>query len=156
MRRFLLVLGTLTLIFIVMAVIGAGILFYKGSALDAESKTFVDHAVPVIVTNWDREQLLELASPELQEKVRPDELRAAFSSFSRLGHLVEYIGATGDARMSYDLGSGGIISATYLARARFENGAATIRLILIKRDELWMINYFYVDLAPGERKTGDI
>ena len=49
MRRFLLILGTLTLVFIVVAVIGVGILFYKGNALDAESKAFVDRAVPAIV-----------------------------------------------------------------------------------------------------------
>jgi hypothetical protein len=156
MRRFLLILGTLTLVFIVVAVIGVGILFYKGNALDAESKAFVDRAVPAIVANWDRKQLLELASPELQQKVRPEELNALFTSLSRLGHLVEYVGATGDARMSYNLGSGGTLTASYLARARFENGAAMIRLNLIKRDGDWMINYFYVDSAPGERKTGDI
>jgi hypothetical protein len=156
MRRFLLVLGTLTLVFIVVAVIGIGVLFYKGSALDAESKAFVDRAVPAIVGKWDKNQLLELASPELQQKVRPDELNALFTSLSRLGHLVEYVGATGDARMSYNLGSGGTLTASYLARARFENGAAMIRLNLIKRDGDWMINYFYVDTAPGERKTDDI
>jgi hypothetical protein len=112
----------------------------------------VDRAVPAIVANWDRKQLLELASPELQQKVRPDELNSLFTSLSRLGHLVEYVGA----RMSYNLGSGGTLTASYLARARFENGAAMIRINLIKRDGDWMINYFYVDAAPGERKTGDI
>jgi hypothetical protein len=48
-RRFLYVLGAWTLIAIVAAGIGAGVFFYKGHALDAESKAFVDNAVPAVM-----------------------------------------------------------------------------------------------------------
>ena len=42
MHRFLYILGALTLIAIVAAGIGVGVLIYKGNALDAQSKAFVD------------------------------------------------------------------------------------------------------------------
>jgi len=62
-RRFLLILGALTLAIIVVAGIGAGLLIYKGNSLDAESKAFVDTAVPAIAANWNKEQLLDRMTP---------------------------------------------------------------------------------------------
>lgn len=150
-RKFLYALGALTLIVIVVAGVGLGVLAYKGSVLDAESKDFVDAAVPAIVGSWSKEQLLERATPELRENARPDDLRALFDAFSRLGSLVEYEGAKGDANMSYMTGTGSVVSASYVAKARFQNGDAVFRIVLLKRDGHWMIHNFRVDPAPGNR-----
>ena len=101
MRRFIYILGVFTLTIVVAAAIGLGVLFYRGHALDTESKAFVDSAVSAIATNWSEEQLLERATPELRETMSPGELGALFAAFSRLGRLVRYEGATGGATMSY-------------------------------------------------------
>jgi hypothetical protein len=148
MRRLLQILGALTLIVIVAGGVGLGVIIYKGRALDAESKAFVDSAVPAIAANWSKEQLLDRATPELREKARPDELTALFDALSRLGPLVDYEGASGESTMSFIAGSGNTESASYLAKARFQNGSATFRLALMKREGHWMIQSFYVDPAP--------
>jgi hypothetical protein len=153
MRRFLCILGALILVIIVAAGIGVGVLIYKGNALDAESKAFVDSSVSAIAASWSKEQLLDRATPELRTSVKPEELKTLFDAVLQLGPLVEYQGATGEANMSYMAGSGSSVSASYVARAKFKNGAATIRITLLKRDGRWMISGFHVDTslsgAPG-------
>jgi len=148
MRRLIYILGVLTLTVIVAAAIGLGVLFYRGHALDAGSKAFVDGAVSAIATNWSEEELLDRATPELRETTRPDELGALFAALSRLGRLVRYEGATGGATMSYMAGSGSTVSAFYVAKARCENGTAIFRILLVRRAGRWMINGFHVDSAP--------
>ena len=39
----------------------------------------------------------------------------------------------------------------YVAKARFRNGGASFRIGLVKRDDQWMINSFYVDLVPPQQ-----
>jgi hypothetical protein len=94
------ILGSVTLVVIVAAAIGAGVMVYKGRTLDAESKAFVDSAVPAITQTWSKEQLLEQATPELRDSIRPEALSALFEHLSQLGRLVAYEGAKGDAAMS--------------------------------------------------------
>jgi len=151
MRRFLHILGALTLTIIVAGGIGLGVLAYKGHALDAESKAFVDSAMPAITATWSERQLLDRATPELRASVKPEELEALFDRLSQLGPLVEYEGAKGEATMSYMVGSGGVVSASYVAKARFQNGAAIFRIALMKRDGRWLIHNFHVDPAPGNQ-----
>ena len=153
MRRFLYVLGALALTVILAVGIGLGVLFYKGHALDAQSKAFVDRAMPAIIATWSERQLLDRATPELRKSVKPEELKIFFGRLSQLGPLVEYEGATGQATMSYKASSGSTVFASYTAKARFQNGSATFRVVLMKRDGRWMINYFHVDPAPGNRSA---
>jgi hypothetical protein len=150
-RRFLHILGILTLIVILAAGIGLGVLIYQGRTLDTESTAFVDGAVPAIAATWDEQQLLDRATPELRASVTPGELRAVFNRLSQFGPLVEYQGATGQATMSYVAGSGGTVSATYAARARCQNGTATFRVVLLKRDGRWLIHNFHIDSTPGNQ-----
>lgn len=149
MRGFLLILGAITLVVIVAAGVSVSVLIYKGNALDAESKAFVDSAVQAIAANWNREQLLDRATPELRASVKPEELQAVFDAVTQLGPLVEYQGATGDANMSYMAGSGGSVSASYAAKVKCKDGDATIRITLVKRDGRWMISGFHVDTSPS-------
>ncbi len=153
MRKFLYVLGALTLIIIAAAGVGFGTLFYEGRALDAESKAFVDSAVPAITATWDKQQLLDRATPELRRSVRPEELDALFNTLSQLGPLVKYEGATGEAAMSYIFGGGGAVSASYIAKARFQNGSATFQIVLMRRNGQWMIHNFHVDSAPNNKRV---
>lgn len=154
MRKFLVILGVLTLVVIVAAGVGVGVLIYKGNSLDAESKAFVDSAAPAIAASWNKEQLLDRATPELRASVKPEDLRSLFDAVAQLGPLVRYEGATGEANMSYMTGSGSSVSASYVAKATFRGGTATIRFALLKRDGRWMISGFHVDSslsgAPGQ------
>jgi hypothetical protein len=149
MRKFLYVLGVLTLAVMIAAGVGLGALVYNGHELDAESKAFVDSAIPAITGTWSEEQLIDRSTTELRGSIKPEELRALFDRLSQFGPLVEYQGATGQATMSYLSGSGGTVSASYDAKARFQNGSATFQIVLMKRDGRWLIHNFHVDPAPG-------
>jgi hypothetical protein len=153
MRRFFYIFGLVMAVVVVAGAIGIGILVYKGSALDTESKAYVDQAVQAIASTWSKQQLLDRASPELRDKAKPPELDAMFDTLSRLGPLVAYEGATGQAQMSYTTGWGSNVWASYVAKARFQNGAATFHIGLVKRDGQWMIHNFHVDPAPGAEPT---
>lgn len=153
MRRFLYVVGVTTLAFVAVAATGIAVLVWTGRGLDAESKAYVDAAVSAITAHWDKEALLDRATPELRAAVTTDQIAALFDTFSRLGPLVQYEGATGDANMSYFTGKGGQISASYQAKAKFENGEATLRVVLLKRAGEWRIQNFRVEGLPGPRAS---
>ena len=145
MKKFIRVAGFVALLLFVLIGIGIGILVYNGRGLDAESKAFVDGAIPAITSSWSEQALLARASPELKSAVNQDQLDTIFRNLSRLGGLVEYGGATGSTFAKYMIGSGTTISARYLAKAKFKNGEATFTLILLKRDGQWAIANFHVD-----------
>ena len=151
MRKVLCFVGAATLSLLGLAVIGIGFLVWTGRGLDAESKAYVDTAVPAITAHWNKDALVDRAAPELLAATNADQIAVLFDNFSRLGPLVQYEGAKGDANMSYFLGKGGRVTATYQAKARYQNGEATLRLLLTKRDGEWRIQGFHVDGRPGSR-----
>jgi hypothetical protein len=143
--------GIAILLALALGGIGVSTFAHKGNALDAESRAYVDQAVAAIAKNWDKNELIERATPELLGVVKPEQLTQLFVTFSRLGKMVEYEGATGEATMLLVLNSGTAISASYIARASFDNGSATFRIGLRKLDGRWLINSFYLDLAAPNR-----
>jgi hypothetical protein len=149
MRRFLYVLGALFLGLLVISGVGIGMAVHDGRALDAESKAYVDTAIPAIAKNWSEAEFLNRATPELRGSMSPDQLASLFGEFDRLGSLVAYRGSVGDSMMSYIAGKGKTVSASYLARAAFQNGNAIIRIALLKRNGQWRINGFHVNLDPN-------
>jgi len=156
MRLVLQVLGVCMLVIVVAAASGLLVLTHEGTALDSESKAFVDRAVVAIASGWSQEQLLSRASPEFRATTSSSQISGLFETLSLLGAMVEYQGATGEAKISYSWGGGRSISASYIAQARFRNGAATFRITLVKRGNVWMIRSFHVDFAPTtptERNT---
>lgn len=156
MKKFLMVFGAIALVG-VLAIGGMiGWAAYRGSALDSESKAFVDAAVPAIAKNWNKQKLLDRAAPELKAKATPEQLTLIFDTLAKLGPTVEYEGAKGDAVMSYGTDAGSGISATYEAKARFQNGGVILRIGLVKRDGRWMILNFHADPAPAQGTTKKI
>ncbi|MGH8504701.1 MAG: hypothetical protein ACRETM_01905 [Stenotrophobium sp.] len=131
-----------------------GIVFYKGNALDADSRAYVDRAVPAITASWDKDALLARITPELRQSLKSGQVTALFAQFSRLGPLVKYEGAKGQANMACRIGSGGTVSAAYVAKADYQNGAAAIRVLLVKHGGDWFIQGFHVDPEPTRRRPG--
>jgi len=146
--------GGLILVIFLSAAAGVGIVSYRGYALDAESRTFVDSAVTAISSKWSTAQLLDRADPELRARVKPERLRALFDNLAnQLGPMTLYQGASGDALLSYDGAAGGVARAAYIARAKFKVGVATFTLLLVKRDGRWMIRGFRVQAVPSAAAT---
>jgi hypothetical protein len=156
MKKFLMIFGGIALVG-VLAIAGLiGWAAYRGSALDGESKAFVDAAVPAIARNWSKQELLDRAAPELTAKTTPEQLAMIFDTLAKLGTMVEYEGAKGDATMSYGTDAGSGISANYEAKARFQNGGVVFRVGLVKREGRWMILNFHVDPALTQGATKKI
>ena len=135
---------------VVIAAIGIATLSFENHLLAVESKEFVDNVVPSLAGNWSVTELMARSTPELRSKISQQVLSKIFSSLAfRLGHLVRYEGATGDAGMAYRMDIGAVVSAVYIARAKFERGTALFRLVLRKRDGRWMIHNFHVDIEAS-------
>jgi len=147
MRKFLTALGAATLFIVVAVGVGRSVLIYQGNNLDRESQAYVDTAVPAILAIWSKDALLDRATPELRASARPEDFKSLFGWASRLGPFEAYQGATGDSSMSFVFGEGSVITARYVAKVRFRNGTATIRVVLLKRDGNWMINGFRIESA---------
>jgi hypothetical protein len=156
MKKFLMIFGGIALV-AVLAIAGMiGWAAYRGRALDGESKAFVDAAVPAIASNWNKQELIDRAAPELKAKATPEQLAMIFDTLARLGPMVEYEGATGQATMSYETGAGSNVFGKYDATARFQNGSAVFHIGLVKRDGRWTILNFHVDPSPTPGATNKI
>jgi hypothetical protein len=83
------------------------------------------------------------ASLQLRQSVTDEQLDSLFAKLSQLGRLQQYDGSSGDANISVTAMAGTVVTASYVAHARFENGEAQIALRLVE-DEGWRITFFNV------------
>ena len=145
MKKFFIILGSIFLALIVLSAIGVVFVAVRGNALDKESKAYADAAIPAIVTTWLDKALLDRASPEFNQATSAVQVYHMFRSWeSSLGLLQKCEPAQGQSLMSVTTYGGKTISAQYTAKARFERGEATIRLVLVKHGDKWQIAKFDV------------
>ena len=148
MKKFFIVLGSIFLALIVLGSIGIAFVAVRGNALDKESKAYADAAIPAIVTTWLDKALLDRASPEFNQATTAVQVYQMFRSWeSSLGRLQKCEPAQGQSLMSVTTYGGKTISAHYTAKARFERGEATIRLVLVKHGGQWRIVRFDVSTS---------
>src|SRR3954471_23150391 len=103
MRKLLQILGIVFLA-VILAFAGAWeYLVIVGNRLDAESKAYVDEAVPAIGANWSAEEARRRATPAFLSSTSDADLVRIMAVFAKLGHLVAYQGATGRASYYYPL-----------------------------------------------------
>jgi hypothetical protein len=145
MKKLLIILGIVFLAIIILLAVGIGLVAVKGSALDKQSKAYVDRTVPVIVSGWDEEALLSQASPEFKQATDKNELDKLYTMFRRLGGLREYQGSDGQSYMSLTTQNGQRTTAAYTAKASFDAGSAVIKISLIKHGDQWQIAGFLVN-----------
>jgi hypothetical protein len=144
MKRILIALGVAFLALVVVVVAFIGHNAFTGSALDKESKAYVDAAVPAIISSWNEQELLKRASPEFQHATGPGDVDRLFGWFRTLGQFQKYEGANGEATISVTPQTGRVISARYVAKAVFDKGEANIEVVLMKHGNLWQIAGFKV------------
>lgn len=146
MRKLLTIFGGIFLLLLVVGGVILGILTYLGRNLDNESRIYVDQKLQLILADWNHNEFVKQAAPELLEKAPPKELAALFSKFQeRLGKLRSYKGSKGQAKISYAIGQGKLVIGEYLAEADFAKARASISLRIIKRDGKWQILSFFVN-----------
>ena len=145
MKKVLIFLGAIFIIAIVIVVLGIIFVAIKGSKLDKESKQYVDAAIVSIISGWNKQELVERASPELMAVTNDDDLDKLFVLFQRLGKLKEYKGSEGQSNISVTTQHGKVISANYVAETEFDAGPAEIKVTLIKHGNNWQVLRFNVD-----------
>jgi hypothetical protein len=139
MKKFLLVLGGLTLFLIILFVGNICYMAIKGPQLDASSKAYVDANIPTIISSWSEDELLKRASKELQENLAGQQGNNFFSKVKQLGKYQSYEGCEGQSYINYSLKYGKVITALYTANANFQNGKAKIKMELVWRNGQWQI-----------------
>lgn len=137
-------------IFVILLVIGSALFAYaayRGQILDKTSKEFVDANVPLIVSTWSKEALLSRASPQFLRvaNAHPEQIDGLFQKLSALGSLLELGEFRGNSNVSYNMSSPPVTTASYSAKARFQNGEALITVRLISISGEWRFRYFHVD-----------
>ncbi len=133
----------------VLAAIAAAIAVFANT-LNKESKAFVDASLPAIISDWDVTEIQKRASPEFNGSVDYDDLQQLFDALREFGELQEYHGATGEAKTSFSIESGIMLTAFYDARADFEEGTVDIQVSLVRREGRWQILGF--NIAPDDRE----
>ena len=147
MKKFLSIVGG---IFLVIVVIVAGLIgyaAYQGRGLDASSKAYVEANVPPIISTWSKDELLKRSSPQLLKAVNdnPGQLDQLFHKLSKLGAMRSFGVVKGDSNVSYTTQNGKVVSASYVATAKFEHGEGRITARLIQSSGQWQFLFFYVD-----------
>lgn len=146
MKKMFTVLGGIFAVLLVGAVVGFFILNYFGTALDEESKSYVDANLPKILKNWDVGEFTKRASPELMVVAPKEKIEQLFHVFSeKLGSLKEYKGSNGQSNMSITTQEGKVITGAYIAEAIFEKAPATIQFRIIKHGDNWQVLEFRVN-----------
>jgi Na+-transporting methylmalonyl-CoA/oxaloacetate decarboxylase gamma subunit len=145
MRTILIILGMIFLIIIVLVATMIGVTAVKGSALDKESKAYVDSVVPRIVSNWDESELLSRASSEFMQATDKQELDKLYTLFRKLGKLRVYEGSKGQSYISMTIQNGKSVTAVYTCKADFDAGPADIKVSLIQHGGRWEVAGFNVD-----------
>jgi len=144
MKKALMILGGIFAGLIVLGVIGFVFIAVKGTALDKESKAYVDEVTPAILANLNKETLFRYASDELKNAASEEEFDKIFDFVAKLGEFKEYKGSSGQANISVTTERGKQITGIYEAQAEFENGPATVKITTIKKGDNWQVMGFHI------------
>ena len=136
-------------------ILGLGIyVLYGANKASYEAKAYADKAVPAIVADWSVDAIKQQVNPTMLRD--PDTLRKVFAVYSNLGPLVAYHdGKVIGANVNVSPGNGKVVTAIYVAQARFKNGDASIQVVLNQIDGIWKISKLTVTskkLFEGTKK----
>lgn len=147
MKKFLSIVGGIFLVIVVVVAGLIGYAAYQGRGLDASSKAYVEANVPPIISTWSKDELLKRSSPQLLKVVNdnPGQLDQVFQKLTKLGAMRSFGDVKGDSNVSYTTQNGKVVSASYVATAKFEHGEGHITVRLIQSSGQWQFLFFYVD-----------
>lgn len=140
------VLGGIFAIIVVVIGVAAAIFIPRGIKLDHEAVAYIRDVVPAIAASADGQALVERATPTLAAALRSgselDKLSAAFRELGTLKHLDDLKGRVSTTTVS---GDGIQTFGIYTAQAEFEEGHASVRILLQRVDGTWRIDGFHVN-----------
>jgi hypothetical protein len=148
LRKFLQILGVLFIVLFVSGIALAGVAFYRLHKAEVQGKAYLDAAFPAIAANWDQQQLLSRAGPDLMPGITPDEEANLFFQLSLLGPMQQYEGSTADHVESGASVKTGARTYVYCTtKARFRSGTVVFHIMLLRSGGVWTIDGFHVNPA---------
>ena len=146
MKKLFTILGIIFATIIAIIVIAAAIFIPRALKLDHEATAYIQDAVPKIVTNWNSQELVDRATPELLAAAKKnDELARLFVMFRQLGSFKQLDKPEGMVVSSAYTGEGTVTLGNYTAHGDFEKGKAIIKIQLRRVDGTWKINGFRIN-----------
>lgn len=147
MKKFLSIVGGIFLLLVLVVAGFIGYAAYQGRGLDASSKAYVEANIPPIISSWSKDELLKRSSPQLLKILNenPGQLEQLFQKLSKLGAMQSFGEVKGDSNVSVTTQNGKVITASYLAKAKFQNGEAQIAIRLIQLSGQWQLLLFNVN-----------
>jgi len=145
MKKTIVLLGYLFLVFIILNVVGATSLYILGQRLDRESHLYADAAVQALTANWDIKELQKRASHEFDSSLDYEETEHYFKELRKLGKLVVYKGAAGESTIILSAKYLYEITAEYTAEVEYETGTIQMQVTLIKHGKHWQILDLWID-----------
>lgn len=147
MKKILLIFGSVCFVLIIVAVCFMGYGLYQGQGLDESSKEYVETNVPPIISTWSKEEFLKRSSPQLLQALnqKPEVIDQLFNKLSRLGSMKSFGDIKGEARLDYTTNNGKVITASYVAKAKFEHGEGQIAVRLIRQSGNWQFLRFDIN-----------
>jgi len=144
MKKLFTILGVIFVAILVIMGIAAAIFIPHALKLDREATAYIQDAVPKIVTNWNSQELVDRATPELlADAGSRDNIDRLFKMFEQLGSFKHLGKPEGTVTSSAHTGST-VTLGNYKVQAQFENGAATIGIQLRRVGDSWKINGFRI------------
>ena len=108
MKKIMLIIGAIVVPLVLLGVV-VTVAIVKATALDKESKAYVDEVTPKILADLRKDTLFVYACDELKTSAKPEELDKLFTWFTKLGQFKEYKGSTGEATVSITTAAGKVI-----------------------------------------------
>jgi hypothetical protein len=146
MKKLFTILGVIFAVIIVIVLIAAAIFIPRTLKLDREATAYIQDAVPKIVTNWNSQELVDRATPELLAAGKSrGNIDSLFVMFQRLGSLKHLDTPKGIVTSGTYTGTGMVTLGNYKAQAEFEKGEATVEIQLRRVNDTWKINGFHIN-----------
>ncbi|WP_411884892.1 hypothetical protein [Polaromonas sp. YR568] len=159
-------LGTVFLAALLLLGVGAAVYVYKGVALQKNAAAYVETNIPLIVQNWNPEEVVKRAAPEFLVPAVQEGLPVVFGQLSKLGSLKNLGKPQGgivvadlqlafrENRVHVGINSGQVqpVWAEFVTDADFDAGPAKVKVMLVRRSNDWRIMGFWVSppaAAPG-------
>jgi len=145
MKRFLMVVGTLTVV--VVGGVALGLVLYapEGRRLDASSRDYASHVVETAMKDWDASALRAESSEELLASAPEDKVARMLGAFStRLGPIRTHAAPQGESHLSM-VPFKKVVTADYIVPVTFEKAEGRIKLRLVQKQGEWKLLSVYVD-----------
>ena len=150
MKLYLSIIGALFIVtgFVIAYFIGDNP--FQSQDLQASSKAYIEANVPAIISTGSKDELLKRSSPQFLKSAdeNPNQLNQQFQRLAKLGAMQKFGDVKGYATNFTTNQDRIVITASYVATAKFKNGEAHISVRLIQSHGQWQFLLFNVDAAP--------